>query len=177
MMLKVKGAPLRVDWKHQPTLHGQQQTSLQSIIGSLLAMLARFTTFHWTLSTRPCGSTSHSGQCLSLTGNKRGFSCNLGSTTRFCSSPTQHPRWGLAYYHINVRKDAGSPLVPCTLITFTNSSTINLTGWLKSRWWRVLPHSTQQCLQSPQLVSLFRKNSPYCVFHKDLKNVFKRNQT
>jgi hypothetical protein len=40
------------------------------------------------------------------------------------------PSVGLAYYYVNVRKTQLS-LVPAIFITFTNSSTINLTGWLK----------------------------------------------
>jgi hypothetical protein len=64
-------------------------------------------------------------------GEQKGILLQFGLNNPILQLSYTTPSVGLAYYHINVRKDAGSPLVPCTLITFTNSSTINLTGWLK----------------------------------------------
>lgn len=129
--LKIKGAPLRVDWK-APVYASWPATNFASVDNWIV------TGYNGSIFRFPL-DTIDSTLWIDLSqwampianGEQKGILLQFGLNNPILQLSYTTPSVGLAYYHINVRKDAGSPLVPCTLITFTNSSTINLTGWLR----------------------------------------------
>lgn len=129
--IKIKGAPLRVDWK-APAYASWPATNYSSMSGMVI------TGFVGSIYQFPL-DTIDSTLWIDLSqwamqigsGEKKGILLRFGLDNPLLQLSYTTPSVGLDYYYVNVRANAGSTPVPAIFITFTNSSTINLTGWLK----------------------------------------------
>ncbi len=132
--LKVKGAPLKVDWK-APAYASWPATNYSSMSGMVITGYVG-SIYQFPLDT--IDSTLWIDLSLwampIASGEQKGILLRFGLDNPLLQLSYTTPSVGLNYYYVNVRKDAASPLVPAIFITFTNSSTINLTGYLKIKF-------------------------------------------
>jgi hypothetical protein len=101
-------------------------------------------------------------------GEQKGILLQFGLNNPILQLSYTTPSVGLAYYHINVRKDAVSA-------SSMHSHHLHKQQHHQPYWLakiKMVDGPTPlypTCLQSPQLVSLFRKNSPLLCFSQRFK--------